>query len=104
MHVTAHVEHHQGNTVVSASTKEWAIKQHLRSNLDVAAMAAIGRILAHRCLECGLLEIHSDYDKEKSSSKVSVAEKLNVLYNLIVFLHLLDLCLTAKHRRLWRGP
>ena len=71
-HVSAFVEHLEGRKVVSASSNEWAIKQHLRSNVDVAAMAAIGRILAHRCLECGLLEIHSEYDKETSSSKVNV--------------------------------
>lgn len=35
-------------------------------------MKVIGQVLARRCLECGLLEVHSDYDKEKASQKVNI--------------------------------
>lgn len=71
-HVTAFVEHHSGTTVVSASTKEWAVKKHLRSTTDMAAMDAIGQILAQRCLECGLLEVQSFYEADEVSSKVRI--------------------------------
>jgi len=33
-------------------------------------METIGRVLAQRCLECGLLEVHSSYEAESSSLKV----------------------------------
>lgn len=56
--------------VVSASTKEWAIKQFLRSTTDLNAATAIGQVLAQRCLECGLLEVQSHYKMDQISSKV----------------------------------
>ena len=69
-HSSAYIEHHTGQKIISASTEEWAIKKFLRSNLDVKAMETIGRVLAQRCLECGLLEVHSSYEAESSSLKV----------------------------------
>jgi ribosomal protein L18 len=70
-HWNAYIEHFEGGKVITASTKEWAIKQFLRSTSDSNAAAAIGKVLAQRCLECGLLEVHSDYDLAQASPKVS---------------------------------
>ncbi|XP_078522141.1 large ribosomal subunit protein uL18m [Lissotriton helveticus] len=53
-HVTGYVEHSNGSVVVSASTREWAIKRHLYSCRDVSACENIGRVLAQRCLEAGI--------------------------------------------------
>ncbi|KAM4749616.1 large ribosomal subunit protein uL18m [Rhinophrynus dorsalis] len=53
-HFTAFVEHASGNVVVSASTREWAVKRHLYSTKDVMACENIGRVLARRCLEAGI--------------------------------------------------
>ncbi|KAK1337888.1 hypothetical protein QTO34_000989 [Cnephaeus nilssonii] len=53
-HVEALVEHRNGQVVVSASTREWAIKKHLYSTRNVAACENIGRVLAERCLEAGI--------------------------------------------------
>ncbi|XP_075064247.1 large ribosomal subunit protein uL18m isoform X2 [Mixophyes fleayi] len=53
-HVTALVEHTNGNIVLSASTREWAVKKHLYSTRDVMACENIGRILSQRCLEAGI--------------------------------------------------
>ena len=69
-HSMAYIEHHSGSVILSASTKEWAVKKFLTSNLDLKAMESIGKVLAQRCLECGLLEVHSGYEIESSSSKV----------------------------------
>ncbi|XP_066955203.1 large ribosomal subunit protein uL18m [Macrobrachium rosenbergii] len=70
-HIIGRVEHYTGTIVVSASTKEWAIKQHLYSNIDVSAAENIGRILAHRCLQSGICEVHTDLtDLSKSSEKL----------------------------------
>lgn len=53
-HVEALVEHWNGQIVVSASTREWAIKKHLYSTRNVVACETIGRVLAQRCLEAGI--------------------------------------------------
>ncbi|XP_062953864.1 large ribosomal subunit protein uL18m [Cynocephalus volans] len=53
-HVEALVEHRNGQVVVSASTREWAIKKHLYSTRNVVACESIGRVLAERCLEAGI--------------------------------------------------
>ena len=70
-HWNAYIEHFESGKVVSASTEEWAIKQFLRSTSDIKAAATIGKVLAQRCLECGLLEVHSDYSLDQVSPKVS---------------------------------
>ena len=70
-HWQAYIEHFEGGKVVKASTKEWAIKQFLRSTSDSKAAAIVGKVLAQRCLEFGLLEVHSDYELEEASPKVS---------------------------------
>lgn len=53
-HVEARVEHRSGQVVVSASTREWAIKKHLYSTRNVVACESVGRVLAERCLEAGI--------------------------------------------------
>ncbi|XP_026912322.1 39S ribosomal protein L18, mitochondrial [Acinonyx jubatus] len=53
-HVEALVEHRSGQVVVSASTREWAIKKHLYSTTNVVACESVGRVLAERCLEAGI--------------------------------------------------
>ncbi|XP_072258362.1 large ribosomal subunit protein uL18m [Pyxicephalus adspersus] len=53
-HVTASVEHANGKVVLSASTKEWAMKKHLYSTVDAMACENVGRVLAQRCLEAGI--------------------------------------------------
>ncbi|XP_066467439.1 large ribosomal subunit protein uL18m [Tiliqua scincoides] len=53
-HVEAYVEHCSGHVVVSASTREWAIKKHLHNTAGVAACENVGRVLAQRCLEGGI--------------------------------------------------
>ncbi|XP_045400636.1 39S ribosomal protein L18, mitochondrial isoform X2 [Lemur catta] len=53
-HIEALVEHRNGQVVVSASTREWAIKKHLYSTRNVVACESIGRVLAERCLQAGI--------------------------------------------------
>ncbi|XP_055982026.1 large ribosomal subunit protein uL18m [Sorex fumeus] len=53
-HIEALVEHRSGQVVVSASTREWAIKKHLYSTRNVVACESVGRVLAGRCLEAGI--------------------------------------------------
>lgn len=78
-HVSGQVVHYTGRTVVSASTKEWAIKRQLYSSNDVSAYENIGSILAHRCLQSGITEIHTDLsivgeESEKISSFLKALE------------------------------
>ncbi|KAF7253783.1 39S ribosomal protein L18, mitochondrial [Varanus komodoensis] len=53
-HVEGYVEHWSGHIVVSASTKEWAIKKYLHKTSGVTACRNVGRVLAQRCLEAGI--------------------------------------------------
>jgi len=50
----AFVERCDGDVVVSASTREWAVKRHLHSPRGVAACRNLGRVMAQRCLEAGI--------------------------------------------------
>lgn len=74
-HTTGWVEHHTGTNVVSASTQEWAIKQHLYSTSDISAAHNIGRVLARRCLESGITEVYTELEQYAESS-----EKVRVQY------------------------
>ncbi|KFV39083.1 hypothetical protein N341_00219, partial [Tyto alba] len=53
-YVEAFVERCNGDVVVSASTREWAIKRHLYSPKGVSACKNLGRVMAQRCLEAGI--------------------------------------------------
>ncbi|XP_068794960.1 large ribosomal subunit protein uL18m [Struthio camelus] len=53
-YVEAFVERCNGDVVVSASTREWAIKRHLYSPKGVAACKNLGHVMAQRCLEAGI--------------------------------------------------
>ncbi|NWS17427.1 RM18 protein, partial [Pachyramphus minor] len=53
-YIEAFVERSNGDIVVSASTREWAIKRHLYSPKGVAACKNLGRVMAQRCLEAGI--------------------------------------------------
>ncbi|XP_009998320.1 PREDICTED: 39S ribosomal protein L18, mitochondrial [Chaetura pelagica] len=53
-YVEAFVERCDGDVVVSASTREWAIKKHLYSPKGVTACKNLGRVMAQRCLEAGI--------------------------------------------------
>lgn len=79
-HVTARVEHFTGKTVVLASTKEWAIKQHLFSTTDINAVRNIGHIIAQRCLQSGISELHTELQEH-----VDTSEKV---IHFMVFLHI----------------
>nr|XP_053631496.1 39S ribosomal protein L18, mitochondrial-like isoform X2 [Cherax quadricarinatus] len=68
-HVTGQIVHHTGTAVVSASTREWAIKLQLYSTADVNAVKNIGRILAQRCLQSGITEVYTELEKFKDSSE-----------------------------------
>ncbi|KAH0556502.1 39S ribosomal protein L18, mitochondrial [Cotesia glomerata] len=61
-YVTFEVEHFENGVVLSASTKEWPIKKRLYRCQDSAAYINLGRVLAQRCLESGILFVHADPD------------------------------------------
>lgn len=64
-YVTASVLHYENGEVLSASTKEWALKEQLYKTNDTSAYINLGRVLAQRCLQSGLLEIQSFIETEK---------------------------------------
>ncbi|XP_006868528.1 PREDICTED: 39S ribosomal protein L18, mitochondrial [Chrysochloris asiatica] len=70
-HTEAFVEHLSGQIVVSASTREWAIKKHLYSTRNVVACESAGRVLAERCLQAGInLMIYQPTPWEAASDSI----------------------------------
>ncbi|XP_055515722.1 39S ribosomal protein L18, mitochondrial isoform X2 [Leucoraja erinacea] len=57
-HIDAFVESAEGKVVISASTKEWAIKKHLHATRGPTAARNLALVLSHRCLEAGLGLVH----------------------------------------------
>lgn len=71
-HVTASIIHHQNGEVLSASTKEWALKEQLYKTNDTAAYVNLGRVLAQRCLESGFFEIQNFIEPATKGGKVDL--------------------------------
>lgn len=75
-HVEAVVEHRNGQVVVSASTREWAIKKHLYSTRNVVACESVGRVLADRCLRAGIhFMVHQPTPWEAASDSMMRLQK-----------------------------
>lgn len=58
--------------MLSASTTEWALKKQLYDTKDTSAFINLGRVLADRCLQCGLNEIRSDIVSTQPDGKVAL--------------------------------
>lgn len=71
-YVTASILHYENGEVLSASTKEWALKEQLYRTNDTSAYVNLGRVLAQRCLEGGLWEIQSFIEPSVKDGKVAL--------------------------------
>lgn len=69
-HVSGFVNHNTGDIVVEASTKEFSISKHLYKTSDVSAAYNVGRVLAHRCNEMGLLRMIWEHRNDRRDKKV----------------------------------
>ena len=69
-HISAYVNHNSGTKVVEASTKEFCIAKHLHKSSDVAAAFNIGRVIAARCKEAGLLRVMWEHKWNRNHEKV----------------------------------
>ncbi|XP_060834178.1 large ribosomal subunit protein uL18m [Rhopalosiphum padi] len=76
-HVTASVLHHTGMVPILATTAEWAIRKQLFSTLDKMAFITIGKVLAQRCLECGISDMISTYEVLPNSKLEALLENLS---------------------------
>uniref|UniRef100_A0AC35EY93 39S ribosomal protein L18, mitochondrial n=1 Tax=Panagrolaimus sp. PS1159 TaxID=55785 RepID=A0AC35EY93_9BILA len=54
-HIDAYITHFENGVVLTASTREPLISQQLHSPVDVSAAYNIGRVLADRCKQSGIL-------------------------------------------------
>lgn len=70
-YVSASVVHFENGEVISANTREWALKEQLYKTNDTCAYINLGRVLAQRCLESGLLEIQSFIETTVENGKVA---------------------------------
>ncbi|OQV12224.1 putative 39S ribosomal protein L18, mitochondrial [Hypsibius exemplaris] len=72
-HTRASVLHASGRTVVSASTEEFAIAKFLYRTTDISAAKNIGRVLARRMLETGIVAALCDFgEEERKGNRVAV--------------------------------
>ncbi len=69
-HISAYVDHSYGTKVVEASTKEFCISKHLYKTSDVSAAFNIGRVIAARCKEAGLLRVMWEHKWNRNHLKV----------------------------------
>ncbi|KAG8239669.1 hypothetical protein J437_LFUL013892 [Ladona fulva] len=79
-HLSAAIVHYTGPVVISASTTEWCIRKYLYRTNDTSAYVNLAKVLSHRCLESGILEMKTDYFSEAPKSK-KVALFLNEMEN-----------------------
>lgn len=70
-YVTAKITHNNGFVFVTASTSEWAVKKHLYRATDLTSFVTVGKVLAQRCLECGLTEAYYDFQNTSKGPKVT---------------------------------
>lgn len=98
-HTTGEVHHFENGCVVSVSTQEWALKKQLYKTTDVATFMNLGRVLAQRCLECGITSMYYNTEDEETSQKVK---------NLLNEIQLGGVSLTEpkayKHPYPWKKP
>lgn len=53
-HIIAKICHHNSHIVIQASTNEQSVNKHLYRANDTNAYINLARVLANRCLECGI--------------------------------------------------
>lgn len=69
--MTAIIKHFENGDVIKVSTEEWAIKKQLYRTVDTSAYINLGKVLAQRCLESGIVEVYCDIQPQKKDGKVA---------------------------------
>ncbi|XP_013408020.1 39S ribosomal protein L18, mitochondrial [Lingula anatina] len=81
----AWVEHSSGKVLITASTKEWAIKKHMNNSKNVAAAINIGRVIAHRCAMAGITGLHFQVQNpDGNTNRISTFVKENAFFNAVI--------------------
>ncbi|XP_076282419.1 mitochondrial ribosomal protein L18 isoform X2 [Lasioglossum baleicum] len=70
------IHHFENGPVIIASTREWGIHKQLYRGSDVSAYINLGRVLAQRCLECGILEIYHNEETVSGEKEKLLMEEL----------------------------
>ncbi|KAJ8972099.1 hypothetical protein NQ314_000325 [Rhamnusium bicolor] len=71
-YLTATINHFENGEVIKASTSEWAIKKQLYRTLDTSAYINLGRVLADRCLQSGIIEVSCNIQPPTQNGKVAL--------------------------------
>lgn len=69
--------HFLNGTIIEAKTSEWALRKQLYSPTDTCAYITLGKVLAQRCLECGINEMFCDIE-------VAAGSKIEKFLNEVV--------------------
>ncbi|XP_043260227.1 39S ribosomal protein L18, mitochondrial [Colletes gigas] len=74
-YVSAEIEHYKNGPVIIVSSQELGIKSQLYRTKDVSTYVCVGRVLAQRCLECGITEIYvPEYSITSTKMKLLIEE------------------------------
>ncbi|XP_072379039.1 large ribosomal subunit protein uL18m [Diabrotica undecimpunctata] len=71
-YIRASIQHFQNGEIISASTSEWSIKKQLYRTIDTCAYTNLGRVLAQRCLQAGLIEISCFIKPSRPDDKIAL--------------------------------
>ncbi|XP_018566302.1 39S ribosomal protein L18, mitochondrial [Anoplophora glabripennis] len=71
-YVTATINHFENGEIIKTSTSEWAIKKQLYRTVDTSAYINLGRVLADRCLQSGILEVSCNIEPPIPNGKVAL--------------------------------
>ncbi|XP_078039150.1 mitochondrial ribosomal protein L18 isoform X2 [Augochlora pura] len=75
-YITAEICHFENGPIITASSQEWGLYKQLYRGTDTAAFINIGRVLAQRCLESGIVEIYFDKEREPGEKKELMVKEM----------------------------
>lgn len=68
-YVIASISHFKYGEIIKASTSEWCINKFLYRTKDTSAFINLGRVLAQRCLQAGIIKISCYITPPKENGK-----------------------------------
>ncbi|KAG7208757.1 hypothetical protein KM043_014952 [Ampulex compressa] len=78
--IVAEVQHYQNGPVITVSSTDWYLRKQLYRTTDATAYISVGRVLAHRCLQSGIVEMFSEkVEGQKTNLLVEQLESQGIL-------------------------
>ncbi|KZC04544.1 PREDICTED: 39S ribosomal protein L18, mitochondrial [Dufourea novaeangliae] len=75
-YVSAEVRHFENGPVITASTQEWGFKKQLYRLKDTTSYINLARVIAQRCLECGINEVYIEKQNISGEKEILFMEEV----------------------------